>query len=178
MDDKRIPRDFENHLRGMRIIVVALAMGVVMFSLIALLISGEAKPDGQPVVAYMGLFFAAVMFVTREVVSKFIVASARKKIASGGSQSAQQVTRQISEEATLEEKFLFTYRVRLIVRAALLEGAAFFNLIAFIIQHEWWSFAIAAVFAAIILSTFPSRNGLLNWIDQQIELLALEQTNL
>ena len=99
-------------------------------------------------------------------------------MASGGSQSPQQAARQVSEEATLEEKFLLTYQSRLIVRAALLEGAAFFNLIAFIINHEWWSFAIAAVFAAINLSTFPSRDGLLSWIDQQIELLALEQTNL
>jgi hypothetical protein len=178
MDEKRIPRDFENHLRGMRIIVVALVMGVVAFSLIALLSSGGAKPDRQPIVSFMGLFFAAVMFVAREVVSKFIVASARKKIASGGWQSPQQAARQVSEEATLEEKFLFTYRIRLIVRAVPLEGAAFFNLIAFMMDHEWWSFAIAAVFAAINLSTFPSRDGLLSWIDQQIELLALEQTNL
>ncbi|NQV22793.1 MAG: hypothetical protein HQ518_00365 [Rhodopirellula sp.] len=177
MDEERIPRDFDKYLRGMRIVVVALVMGVVTFAVITLFTSGEAKPDRQPVVAFIGLVFAAITLVAREVAPKVIVTSVRKKIANGSWPSPQQAASPILKDATTEEKFLLIYQSRLIVRAGLLEGAAFLNLIMFTIDHQWWSFAIAAVFAAINLSTFPSRDGLLNWIDQQVELLALEQTN-
>lgn len=175
MDEERIPRDFEMSVRGMQIVVAALVMGVVMFAAITVFISRDAKPDEQPVVAFMGLAFAAIVLVAREIVSKVTVTSARRKIANGSWQPRQQTVRPVPKDLTPEEKLLFTYQSRLIVKAALLEGVAFFNLIAFVIHQQWWSFAIAAVFAAINLSTFPTRDGLLSWIDEQIELLALEE---
>ncbi len=178
MDEERIPRDFDKYILGMRIVVVALVMGVVTFAAVAFFISGNAEPDKQPLVAFIGLAFAAIILVVREIVPNVIVTSARKKIANGSWQPPRQAASPIPKDATPEEKLLFTYRSRLIIRAALLEGAAFFNLVAFVIHHQWWSFAIAAVFAAINLSTIPTRDGLLSWIDRQTELLALEkQTN-
>jgi hypothetical protein len=143
-----------------------------------LFIPGNAKSDNQPLVAFIGLAFAAIILVVREIVPNVIITSARKKIANDNWQPPQQAASPVPKDATPEEKFLFIYRSRLIIRAALLEGAAFFNLAAFFIHHQWWSFAIAAIFAAVNLSTIPTRDGLLSWIDRQVELLAFEeQTN-
>jgi hypothetical protein len=174
MDTERIPRDFDKSLRGMKIVVAALVMGVLMFGCVTLLSSGEANPGRQSILAFLGLIFAAAAFIAREIASNVFVASQRKKIVGGTWGVDSQYAHLLPNGATTEEKLVLVYQSRLIIRAAILEGACFFNLVAFMIDHQWWSFAIAAVFAAINLSTIPSRNGLLNWIDQQIELMTLE----
>lgn len=81
----------------------------------------------------------------------------------------------VPENATHVDRLLMSFQTRLIVRAALLEGAAFFNLIAFMIERQTWSFGIAGALAAINLSTFPSRDSVLYWIRQQLELMELER---
>jgi hypothetical protein len=171
MDTERIPRDFDKSLRGMKIVVAALVMGVLMFGCVTLLSSGEANPGRQSILAFLGLIFAAAAFIAREIASNVFVASQRKKIVGGTWGVDSQYAHLLTSSPTA---LVLVYQSRLIIRAAILEGACFFNLVAFMIDHQWWSFAIAAVFAAINLSTIPSRNGLLNWIDQQIELMTLE----
>jgi hypothetical protein len=55
----------------------------------------------------------------------------------------------------------------MIVGLALLEGMAFFNIIACIIEHNWWSLAIAGCLALWMLMVFPSRNRVEQWIETQ-----------
>ncbi len=164
MDDKRIPRNLEAHLRGLKIIVAALVMSSITFGAITLVISKGGGRETGAMIAYLGLSFAAIAFVAGEIMSRVIVSVGRKELAQ-------------KEQDNPEEGLLNIYRSRLIIRGALLQGAVFFNLVAFMASGIWWSFAIAAVFTAINLSTIPSRDRLLSWIDQQVELLALEQSN-
>lgn len=81
MDEERIPREFTQSLRGMQLVIGALVMSMVMFGVITLVMSGGAQPNNQPVVAYVGLAFAAAVLVAREIVPKVMLDSARTRIA-------------------------------------------------------------------------------------------------
>jgi hypothetical protein len=55
----------------------------------------------------------------------------------------------------------------MIVRIAVLEGAAFFNVICSIIEHNWWSLGIAGLLVGWMLTNFPTRNRVERWIAEQ-----------
>lgn len=59
------------------------------------------------------------------------------------------------------------FMTRHIIRLALLEGAAFFNIVATIIEHNWWSLGIAGLLVGWMLTQFPTRNRVEAWIARQ-----------
>ena len=67
------------------------------------------------------------------------------------------------------------YQSNTIVAAALLEGAAFFNLVAYIIDGHPASLGLGIGLALVILSMFPSTQRMTNWIEQQTRLISEEK---
>lgn len=175
MKNEQTPQQLDQAVKVMRLIIVALTMGVVMFGVITLFLQ-VADRGGRPIlIAWIAAGFAVVNLLMRQVMGTVLSASARKQIAAGTWQPPQKNSVRVPENATHADRLLMSFQTRLIVRAALLEGAAFFNLIAFMIERQTWSFGIAGALAAINLSTFPSRDSVLYWIRQQLELMELER---
>ena len=73
------------------------------------------------------------------------------------------------------DQFLTVFQQKTIIESALVEGAAFFNLIAFLTVGEWWSLGIAGVLLAVLLVPFPTYDRVENWVRYQLELLELEK---
>jgi pilus assembly protein TadC len=139
----------------LRIITLSLVMGVVIFGLIVVFVMGaldpaNAAPAGPfTTMSYMGAAFAAVAFVLHLVIPNFI---ARETINKGNG----------SERSKLD-----AFRMKTIVALALLEGAAFMNLVAVMTEHQWWSLAVAGGLVFWMLARFPTRYMIENWLQPE-----------
>ena len=67
------------------------------------------------------------------------------------------------------------YQTQLIVGAALLEGAAFFAGIAFMLERDPIAAGMALVLLAVLAARFPTRDRIEAWLEQQLGLLQEER---
>ena len=117
----------KREVRGLQIITAGLAGGVLFFMAVTLF-TNEGDISGQPdVVSWMGLVMACMMFVSHLILPNVIAGAALKKIDPTELQNAD-----------AEQKFamlLPAFRTRHIIACAILEGAAFFNLIGYLLNQ-------------------------------------------
>ena len=141
----------EQAVRVMQIIAGALVMGVVTFGLVAVFIVGAFdEPADGFIISAIAAAFASGAFVMHLVVPGMMTASSRGDAAAADESSLYQI-----------------YQVRMIVGLAMLEGAAFFNIIATILEHNWWSLAIAGVLVLWMLAMFPTTTRVKHWVETQ-----------
>lgn len=128
-------------VRTMQIITVAMAKGVLLFGLVVYF---AMRPDGvapNPLLQYIGYLLAVVTATLSFVVPRVITNS---------------------QSPTPE-----TYQTGLIIGLALLEGAAFFNVIAYMIEGQPLSLGVAAILAVMILVRLPTIGGVEDWIESR-----------
>lgn len=120
-------------------------MGVVMFVLVAIVLtefgSFEGADFGGILIAVAGGFAIAISIA---------VMAGSKKIP-------------IAENAD-EPELLKVFMARNLLTKAPLEGAALFNVIAFILEQSVWSLAITGFLVAVMIATFPTQTKLDNFI--------------
>lgn len=143
----------DEQLRTMQIIAGALLMGVISFAGVAAFM-GLEKEAGDPFMAYIAAGFAVLMFVMHLLVPSMIAGAAMK-------QSGQNET---TEDRT-GDNLVGIFQTQLIVVMAMLEGAAFFNLVAFIIAVQWWSFAVVGLLLLAMAAKFPTRFKVESWLE-------------
>lgn len=170
MDESPTQPFFDSMLRVMRILIFALCMGLVFFGGIALVVAKAPTDAAVPMLAWIGIVFGASACIARQVIRSALNSAARKTAI--GNKPIRIGT---LEPKTIGDRLLIGYQTRMIVSAALLEGAGFFNLVCFITEDHWISFAVASVCLAINLSTFPSQDGVEAWIQEQLDLINLER---
>ena len=153
-------------VRTMQIICAALMLGVLMFAGIAVFQRLGQPAAARPMIAYIGIGMAAMMIVTRLVFVPFIVRDGIKQVVG---------TRPIEDLTKLD--FYRVYQTQMIVACALCEGAAFFNLISYIIEGQLWSLAIVAGLLAIMAMAFPTMERVDSWADEQLRLTRLSPPN-
>ncbi len=155
----------------MRIIVFALCMGVMSFGAVVVFLRMDGEKQGLGItMASSGLVFGVAILVATQVVRAFMVSSARKAIVQG----RPEVMR-MPGPTTEADRLLRVYHTRLIFSGALPEGIAFFNIIAYMIEGQWWSLAFAGACLAVVAGNFPSKDGVETWIRQQQELIDLQR---
>jgi uncharacterized membrane protein len=66
---------------------------------------------------------------------------------------------------------LDVYHIRTIAGCAMLEGAAFFCLAAYMIEHNPAGLAVACVLMATVLLHFPTRSRVAGWLEDQCRIL-------
>jgi hypothetical protein len=163
----------------LQIIVAALAFGVLTFAGIALLVAvdaaGAAGGPAQPLLTYIAAGAALVALVLSWIVPGLIAGSGRQAIAASEPISTatpmrdQPAANELGDVAPL----LAAYQTRQIVRAAILEGAAFFCLISYIIEKQSLSLVAAGIMVLLLLGQFPTRSRVEDWIGG--EMAAIEQ---
>lgn len=126
-------------VRTMQIIVGAMAMGCVMFAIVVLTILQPQPVNGQPMIAYIAAAFGLAGLVAGTVVPRVMAGS--QPATAGG------------------------YQTSLIIGLALYEGAAFFNLVAYMLEGQMYSLAVAVVLIAAIVMSLPTVGGVQDWID-------------
>jgi hypothetical protein len=152
--------EVQQAVRGCQIITFALLQGTLVFGVIAAFIGG-GDFSGQPtILTWMGVGFAGLMAVNHILVPRLMTAAAFRNAAA-------------TDEQGRRDAALGAYRVQLIVAMALLESAAFFCLIAYIIDKSIYAFAAAAALLVLMAVRFPTASSMQFWVENRIREMDL-----
>ena len=138
-------------IRKSQLIAVALMLGVIAFGLIAVFIGGKVKP-ATPIMAYLAVAFAAQVIALRFFIPGLVVKSQLEEMKDEGTSS-------------VAERLQGLFQIKVIIGMALLEGAALFNLIAYIANGQWFSLATAGFLLVLIGMMFPTMHAFESWIE-------------
>ena len=156
---------FDASLRGMQIIAGALMMGVLMF-LGVVLVATAGKFDGQPeMITMIASGFAFLMLVNHFVIPPIIIKAQLKQAIAAG-------MHQRPDEERIQE-CCGIYQTQMIVGFALLEGAAFFNLVAMMVEHCAASIAVVTLLLLLMVAKFPTRDKVSFWVQDKLRELQL-----
>jgi hypothetical protein len=170
----------------LQIIVAALVAGCVFFLVIVLVSHGSAVGgaigDGLTPLAWFALSFLALMAVTRVVVPAAIVRHGRRTIARGTFSLSR--ARQLPLQGDREEleqmgdagRLFVLYQTKTIVGAALIEGVAFFMMIAYLAERQALALGIAIALILAVAAHMPTRTGVVHWIEDQLRLVEEERS--
>lgn len=170
----------------LRIIVMALTTGVVAFAITAIVIRRQqaAAPanDADGLLTTLGIAAVPVAFLLSRFLPGIFVAKARGQIASGqfGFPSESNLAQTGGPQSSLvqlgDDGKLFTvYQTNTIISAALLDGAAFLNIVAFLLGGSLIALGLGLLLALAIVAMFPRVSRVVEWIEAQRRLMAEEK---
>lgn len=161
----------QSAVRIMQLVVLALMLGVMVFTGLVVFLNSlplAGPKRGIPVaLPYFGIIGAIVNIVLRLVVPGFVTASIIKAAA-----------QQNAERDITKLELYPAYFVGLIVGAALLEGAAFFNIVIALMTSQSWSFVVVGVLLVMMAATFPTMERVDNWAEEELRQLRLDPPKL
>lgn len=145
-------------IRTSQIIAAAMIMGIIFFAGITLVmhVNNQPLPPAAPNQNPMLLTVAAFLTVSA-LVGRFVVLNALDR-------NASQKIADSENEDVRPEDVLGSYQTRLIISLALLEGPAFFCLVAFMAENRWESFGLAMFLLLLMAMSFPTENKFRGWI--------------
>ena len=135
-----------------QIIAGALIAGVVMFACVAFFVA-KGEPTKSPMLALIGAGMAAMAVVVRFIVPTIIVNAGKARL----------------KEATAADVMIQLaglYQTKMIVGMAVLEGAAFVSLIAYISEKQFWSYGVVAFLVGVMAISFPSQGQFESWAEE------------
>lgn len=134
--------------RLLQIITIAMTVGVVAFCGFVVFVFGALqKPAEGNLLSLVAVGVAVVAFVTHLILPELVVG-----------QSLKATNGDVSSLCGL-------YLLKTIVASALLEGAAFFNLVALMIEHHWWSLVIVGGLVLWMASQIPNVVRIGHWVE-------------
>ncbi|MEZ6115277.1 MAG: hypothetical protein R3C28_01690 [Pirellulaceae bacterium] len=150
------------------IIYISLITGISIFAGFTLFVRRD-DPWGQAeLLGYMGLAFAFVIIVLHLIVPSFVSATNIK---------------QLDREAFLalaadqqDERLSVIYQTSKIIAGALLEGGAFFNLIAFLTEGGAINLLMAGVLLLNLILGFPTPKRIDHWLEDQKSLIQMRRS--
>jgi len=157
-------------VRTLQIIHVALATGVLFFLAITVLVLREGELLGkQPwavtlLITLVAVLFGAAAIVAHMVLPGLIVSSQRKALARTPRTGAEDF-----------ESMVMLYQTQKIIGSTFLEGAAFFNVIAYLLEGTALPLILTLLLLVLLVSRIPSRDGMRRWIDAQLAQLREER---
>ena len=159
--------EFEGAVRGMQIVAAALMIGAFNFLFVVVLTNGgDVFGLKQPaLITVIAAVIGAIMIGAHFTVPGMIARSQLKTAASQGLMG--------QDEESQNEKALLVYRTQLIVGLALLEGAAFLNLAALMIDKSESSLAVFALLICLMLLKFPTRTKVTWWVQDKLRELQM-----
>ena len=164
MSDPEWQERITSVLRQLQIIVGSLVAGCLFFLVIVLVVSsGMAAAEGLPLISYIAIGFAVMALLARITIPRAMLASGRRKIRRQGGHAAA------------ADGLLQLLPTQTIVACAVLEGATFFLLVAYLVEG-WLPALIVAVALIVLLGLhMPTRSRAIHWIEDQLGLLLQEQ---
>jgi hypothetical protein len=169
-------------LRVMQIIAAALLIGVTTFLVIVLYLvhvqnqgHGNAPPGNLPIISLMGAGFLVVLAVLSFVIPAMIVRSNLAAIAAGTWKPPQRRSPAfipVEAPATDAGKLFLLYQSTMIVGLAPLEGACFFNCIAYLVEAQPYTLGVLGIGILLMLARFPTEGRVRHWLEDRQERLA------
>ena len=137
--------------RVLQIIVGALIFGVFVFAVVIVAIGPAGPPRGR-ILTSTAVAIATAMVVLHVIVPMIVerAALANRSIGSG------------------PRGLLGALTARTIVACALLEGAAFFSIVAMMIEHHRWVLGVTAVLVMLMAMQFPTTTRVEQWLETRL----------
>jgi hypothetical protein len=127
------------------------------------------KPQGNNAAllnTYLALGAGCLAIVMSFIVPNLIMSSTKKSLIKG-----KPINLPENYKGTTNVGFLGPlvgrYQTKLIIGMAILEGAAFYNLIAYMMEGQQISLVMTGLLVAIMATKFPTRGGLENWLTDE-----------
>ncbi|MBN2296765.1 MAG: hypothetical protein JXM70_30345 [Pirellulales bacterium] len=184
MNDSRWQDNIAGNVLTLQIIVAAMVAGCTVLLAIAIIVAqqdGQADNAGQlPILTYISILFGVSALAASWIVPTVMTARTREAILKDTWQSPQgpNVSARMSEllaQCGDAGKLLMLFSTKTIIRSAVLEGATFFLLIVYIIEHSPISLFAAIVLMVFIAAGFPFRARAIRWIEDQLHILDQER---
>ena len=152
-------------VRTMQIVAAALMLGVLVFLGIVLVIT-QGDVSGKPeLMTMMAAGFGALM-----IVSHFVIPAISVKL------HLRQAAAELTAKKTDDDKrvrMYGIYQAQLTIGFALLEGAAFFNLIAMSAENSVVSLGVVILLLGLMAVKFPTRDKVSFWVENKLRELQL-----
>jgi hypothetical protein len=165
------PSDVDGITRVCQILVAALCLGIVSFGVVAIQQGLAGEPDDARLFTLIACGTSVAAILGAMILPRMIVATHRRQLARNAGPLTSNETSESSERAQLAA----IYQTKTIIGAALFEGAAFMSLFAFLAESQPIALAAAAVMLVGVISCFPTRGRIANWLDHQFRLLTEER---
>ncbi len=158
-------------LLTMQFIAGALIQGVVVF-LVVVLFFLPAPPNRLAIFnPYVGLGVAVLAMLMSLFIPRLILVSTKKSLVKG---RPIDLPKQFGETGNVGFLAPLTglFQTRLIIAMALLEGAAFFNLVSYMCERQTMSLAVVGMLLLAMVLNFPRRRGLEAWLAEETKSIA------
>jgi hypothetical protein len=163
-------------LLTLRIIHAALLLGCVSFGAVIVFIRLQQQQPlapNPPMLSYIGIAVAVSTVLAFLIVPSMLLNGWRRRLARG--ESPFPVTIQPAPAKDDDDaQYATILQTHFIIRAALLEGTIFYQLIAYLVEGQPWTLGLAVFFWLVLLAKFPTDTGTRRWIEaqrDQVELL-------
>lgn len=169
MADPQEDGSLDQRVLVMQIIMAALAMGVVSFMGIAIFIrfSQQQAPPEMPVLTYIALGYTPIALLLQAILPG-MMAGARTQTPERLEGLAGK-----GDEVPAVGSLCARYQALLIISLAIIEGAAFLALIAYLIDGNLLTLGAAVVLLAVLLAKFPTLGRVERWIEERREAMKL-----
>jgi hypothetical protein len=157
-------------LTNTRIITAALINGVIVFLIVVIFVmKGEAKPAPQ-VHTYLSFAIGIAALVLSRIIPNLVGRSIERALIEG-KQVALPPQLKTPAEVGIVGNLAFLFQTRMIVGLAILEGAAFYNVLAYMLERQQISLVMVGLLLAAMLLKFPTRGGLESWLAAEMKSL-------
>ena len=183
--------EIARRVRTSQIIVGAMVAGLLVFLVVVLVVIQQGfagVPERAPILTYLAIAYVLSAVLARLIVPNLIVGRARRNIIQGTwqvplpdpQQSRYSKTMQAQSARFIEQtgdagQLSVVFQTRTIVAGALLEGAAFFALISYMLGRSPLALILAVFLILGVAAHFPTRSGVIHWIDEQLRLVERER---
>lgn len=162
--------DLRQRVLTLRIVTIGMVSGLLIFGAIALVLKGGAIAGEPDLVSWLALGLAAVSVLLHLVVPGQLAAAALNSV---DPQELQQ-----AGETERFEKVFNVFQMRHIIACALLDGAAVFNVVAYLLTQFVGNLAAAGLLLVCLLVRFPSTSGVQFWVRDRIREIEMKQGSL
>jgi hypothetical protein len=173
-DDEKLVSE---RLPKMQIIQGAIVAGAIIYAIVAFalreggVINGRAQ---EPIVSYACSALAVMSLIQFPFITRKMAKENRKKllVELRSGDSAEMKT--VNDTAFL----LASFQTQMIVGAAILEGATFGLIVAFLVDGTYWTILGALVLSGVNAFQFPTRARIERWLEEQRELIEQERAGI
>ncbi|HEY2837562.1 MAG TPA: hypothetical protein VGJ26_00320 [Pirellulales bacterium] len=174
MSTEQLERDLAPLAQTLRKIVIVLLVSVVGMTVAMAFLRSQGKEGWNfsegGVVTLTALAVAIAAPLLGTVISRQVVTTNRRKLATGESDSSAgqaKKSQKKAKEADIESLAML-YQTKTIILASILHGAAYFNAIAFMIEGDLLTIVAGGLLAVGIASQFPTVTRVANWVEDQL----------
>lgn len=171
MTTQQMEMNSEERARVMLILWIAMILGVVVFAIVAGVLGKDQQPQEDMLLTMVGMGMAAFMFVVSLIVPNIVANQQFRTTLQRGRYETEEEKKQAMND--LESVFM----TKFLIGMALLEGAAFLNLVFYMVEGQILAYIPVAILVAFMIALKPSKSKLEAWIRNQMENYNLENQN-